>query len=73
MVWRRQSKIGYNLFNACRDNAVNYLLASYNLNTSLLIYNTVTTNSIQILSFILASKFGITSPTLIILIIGFLL
>ena len=60
------------MFEIGRDSVINYLLSTYNLNTSLMIYNTITMNPIQIAISALALKFGI-HPTLITLILAFLL
>jgi hypothetical protein len=72
MVFKKTGKVRNNIFGMIRDNAINFLLSSYNLNTSLIIYNTITMNPIQIAISVLAVKFGI-HPSLILLILTFLL
>jgi hypothetical protein len=72
MVYKKTRKVSNNIFGIIRDNAINFILSSYNLNTSLVIYNTLTMNPIQIAISVLSVKFGI-HPSLVLLIITFLL
>jgi hypothetical protein len=72
MFLAKGRKVSNNIWGIGRDSVINYLLTSYNFNTSLMIYNTITMNPIQIAITALALKFGI-HPSVIIIILAFLL
>jgi len=53
-------KISYKISSVARDYGVGVLLTHYNLHTALSIYNLVTTSPIDIVVFVLSSKFGLS-------------
>lgn len=64
-------KISYKISSVGRDYGITYLLGHYNLHTALSIYNLVSTSPIDIVVFILTSKFGL-SKFAVLLVLAFL-
>jgi len=57
---KKVKKISYKIASIGRDYSVGLLLTQYNLHTALSIYNLITTSPIDIVVFILSSKFGLS-------------
>lgn len=65
-------RVVYYVRDYARDSAINKLLGHFGMSNSLIIYNIVTSNPIEIVLQILGAKFGLTK-TIITLIIIFIL
>ena len=57
---KKVKKITYKISSIGRDYGVGVLLSHYNLHTALSIYSLITTSPIDIVVFILSSKFGLS-------------
>jgi hypothetical protein len=67
MVKKKVKKITYKISCVGRDYSVGVLLTHYNLHTALSIYNLVTTSPIDIVVFVLSSKFGLSKFAIMII------
>ena len=52
-----------------RDTAINRILEQFGMNSSMIIYNLITSNPIEIVVQILAAKFGLTKALITIIVI----
>jgi len=62
----------YNIRDFSRDTAINKILSQFGMNNSLMLYQLISSNPIEIVSQILLAKFGLTK-TIITIILIFLL
>jgi hypothetical protein len=62
----------YNIRDFGRDTAINKILSQFGMNNSLIIYNLISCNPIEVIAQVLMAKFGLTK-TIITIILIFLL
>ena len=66
---KKRLKVYYNVRDFVRDSAINRILEQFGMNSSMIIYNLITSNPIEIVVQILGAKFGLTKALITIIVI----
>ncbi len=59
----------YNVRDYARDSVINRILENFGMNSSLIVYNLITSNPIEIVIQVLSAKFGLSKAIISIIII----
>jgi hypothetical protein len=66
---KKRIKMYYNVRDYARDSVINRILENFGMNSSLIVYNLITSNPIEIVIQVLSAKFGLSKAIISIIII----